>query len=132
MCAGDDHNCPQFELHRQKLLDELDSERRSFLKSAFVASGSAAAAWAAGGTLATPASAQGRPGQPTYHYLPATADTVPSGAPAVTTCTSAPARNSETAQVSPLTSAPTTVIRIDRIVPCAPSSTSPSHRRTFC
>ena len=30
MCAGDDHNCPQFELHRQKLLDELDSERRSF------------------------------------------------------------------------------------------------------
>ena len=54
MCAGDDHNCPQFELHRQKLLDELDSERRSFLKSAFVASGSAAAAWAAGGTPAVP------------------------------------------------------------------------------
>jgi acetamidase/formamidase len=78
MCAGDDHNCPQFELHRQKLLDELDSERRSFLKSAFVASGSAAAAWAAGGSLVSPASAQSaaRPGQPTYHYLPATADTV--------------------------------------------------------
>jgi hypothetical protein len=44
MCADDDRNCPQFELHRQKLLDDLDSERRSFLKSAFVASGSAAAA----------------------------------------------------------------------------------------
>jgi Acetamidase/Formamidase family len=78
MCAGHDHNCPQFELHRQKLLDELDSERRSFLKSAFVASGSAAATWAAGGSLVSPASAQSaaRPGQPTYHYLPATADTV--------------------------------------------------------
>jgi hypothetical protein len=40
------------------------------------ASGGAAAAWAASGTLPTPASAQTRPGQPTYHYLPATADTV--------------------------------------------------------
>jgi acetamidase/formamidase len=78
MCAGDDHNCPQFELHRQKLLDELDSERRSFLKSAFVAGGSAAAAWTAGGVLVAPASAQStaRPGKPTYHYLPATAETV--------------------------------------------------------
>jgi acetamidase/formamidase len=78
MCSGDDHNCPQFELHRQKLLEELDSERRSFLKSAFAASGSAAAAWAAGGTLVAPASAQSaaRPGKPAYHYLPATADTV--------------------------------------------------------
>jgi acetamidase/formamidase len=76
MCAGDDQNCPQFEQHRQKLLDELDNERRSFLKSAFVASGGAAAAWAAGATLSSPASAQARPGRPTYHYLPATADTV--------------------------------------------------------
>src|SRR5262245_3550194 len=76
MCAGDDHNCPQFEQHRQKLLDDLDSERRHFLKSAFVASGGAAAAWAASGTLSSPASAQSRPGRPTYHYLPATADTV--------------------------------------------------------
>ena len=78
MCSGDDHNCPQFELHRQKLLEELDSERRSFLKSAFAASGGAAAAWAAGGTLVAPASAQSaaRPGKPTYHYLPATAETV--------------------------------------------------------
>jgi acetamidase/formamidase len=80
MCAGDDHTCPQFELHRQKLLDDLDAERRSFLKSAFVAGGGAAAAWAAtGSTLISPAAAQSaapRPGQPTYHYLPATADTV--------------------------------------------------------
>ena len=76
MCAGDDHNCPQFELHRQKLLDEFDAERRSFLKSAFLASGGAAATWAASGMLMSPASAQTRPGQPTYHYLPANADTV--------------------------------------------------------
>src|SRR6202048_5034666 len=76
MCAGDDHDCPQFELHRQKLLDDLDCERRSFLKSAFAASGGAAAAWAASGTLATPASGQTKSGQPTYHYLPANADTV--------------------------------------------------------
>ena len=76
MCTGDDHTCPDFELHRKKLLDDLDCERRSFLKSAFLASGGAAAAWAAGGALATPASAETRPGQPTYHYLPATAETV--------------------------------------------------------
>ena len=76
MCAGDDHNCPQFELHRQKLLDDLDAERRSFLKSAFVAGGGAAALAAGGGALIQPASAQTRPGQPTYHYLPATDETV--------------------------------------------------------
>ena len=34
MCAGDDHNCPQFDLHRKQLLDDLDAERRSFLKGA--------------------------------------------------------------------------------------------------
>jgi len=44
MCSGDDQTCPQFELHRQKLLEDLDGERRSFLKSAFVAGG-VAAAW---------------------------------------------------------------------------------------
>jgi acetamidase/formamidase len=79
MCAGDDHNCPQFELHRQKLLDDLDAERRTFLKSAFVATGGAAALGATGGSLISPAAAQSaapRPGKPTYHYLPATADTV--------------------------------------------------------
>jgi acetamidase/formamidase len=76
MCEGDDHNCPQFEQHRQRLLDELDAERRSFLKSAFVASGGAAATWAAGGTTVSSASAQTRTGGSAYHYLPATADTV--------------------------------------------------------
>ena len=76
MCGGDDRSCPDFELHRQKLLEDLDAERRSFLKSAFLAGGGAAAAWAGAGTLATPASAQTKPGQPTYHYLPANSDTV--------------------------------------------------------
>ena len=76
MCEGDDHKCPQFEQHRQRLLDELDGERRSFLKSAFVASGGAAAAWAGGGSLVSPASAQSHTGRSAYHYLPATADTV--------------------------------------------------------
>jgi acetamidase/formamidase len=77
MCAGDDHNCPDFELHRRQLLEELDSERRSFLKSAFAAGGGAAA-WAAGGVVISQASAQtaARPGKTAYHYLPATADTV--------------------------------------------------------
>jgi len=50
MCKGDDQNCPDFELHRKKLLDELDNERRSFLKSAFVVTGGAAAL-VAGGTF---------------------------------------------------------------------------------
>jgi acetamidase/formamidase len=76
MCAGDDHNCPQFELHRQKLIEDLDAERRGFLKSAFAAGG-AAAAWATGAALVSPASAQTvGPGRPAYHYLPATAETV--------------------------------------------------------
>ena len=69
MCTGEDQSCPQFELHRQKLLDELDGERRSFLKSAFLTGGGAAAAWAAGGTLATPASAQS-PSRPADLPLP--------------------------------------------------------------
>src|SRR6202021_3750858 len=75
MCTGNDKTCPDFELHRQKLLSELDHERRGFLKSAFVAGGGAAA-WAASGTLSSPASAATSPGQPTYHSLPANADTV--------------------------------------------------------
>ena len=79
MCRGDDQNCPDFELHRKKLLDELDNERRSFLKSAFVAGGGAAALVASGGALIAPAAAQtavARQGQPSHHYVPATADTV--------------------------------------------------------
>ena len=71
MCAGDDHNCPDFELHRRQLLEELDSERRSFLKSAFVAGGGAAAAWAAGSAVVSRASAQtaARPGRTAYSHL---------------------------------------------------------------
>src|SRR5215208_7987316 len=78
MCAGDDHNCPQFDLHRQELLDSLDSERRSFLKGAFVAT-SGAAALTTGALLSSPAAAQtvaARQGRPNHHYLPATAETV--------------------------------------------------------
>jgi acetamidase/formamidase len=78
MSAGDDHDCPQFELHRENLLDDLDAERRSFLKSAFVATGGAAAAWGSS-TLISPAAAQtavSRAGKPTYHYLPANAENV--------------------------------------------------------
>lgn len=76
MCAGDDHQCPDFELHRQQLIEDLDRERRSFLRTAFAAGGGAAA-WAAGGAV-SPASAQSAvlPGKTAYHYLPATAETV--------------------------------------------------------
>ena len=79
MCAGDDRNCPEFELHRQELLDDLDAERRSFLKSAFVATGGAAALTAGGVSLVPPAAAQtaaARQGKPNHHYVPATAETV--------------------------------------------------------
>src|SRR5215510_11645539 len=78
MCSGDDRNCPQFELHRQTLLEDLDAERRSFLKSAFAATGGAAAL-TAGGSFVAPAVAQtvaARQGKPSHHYLPATAETV--------------------------------------------------------
>jgi hypothetical protein len=76
--AGDDHNCPQFELHRQRLIDDLHTERRGFLKSAFATSGAAAAACAAGSTLISPAVAQTvfKTGKTAYHYLQATAGTV--------------------------------------------------------
>ena len=78
MCAGDDRNCPEFELHRQKLLEQLDAERRSFLKSAFAAR-AASRRWRPGGGLVAPAAAQtaaARQGKPNHHYLPATAETV--------------------------------------------------------
>ncbi len=78
MCAGDDHNCPQFDLHRQKLLDELGSERRGFLKGAF-AGAAGAAALTGGASLVAPAAAQtaaARQGKPSHHFLPATAETV--------------------------------------------------------
>ena len=35
MCAGDDKNCPEFELHHRKFKETLDQERRSFLRSSF-------------------------------------------------------------------------------------------------
>jgi hypothetical protein len=79
MCAGDDRNCPEFELHRRKLLDALDAERRSFLKSALAATGGAAALTAGSASLVEPAAAQtvtARQGKPNHHYVPATADTV--------------------------------------------------------
>jgi hypothetical protein len=79
MCAGDDRDCPQFELHHQKLLDDLDAERRSFLKSAFFATGAAAALTTGGASLVSPAAGQttaARQGKPNHHYLPATAETV--------------------------------------------------------
>jgi hypothetical protein len=68
MCAGDDHNCPDFDLHRQQLLEELDSERRGFLKSAFAAGG--AAAWAAGGTVISQAGIGPDRGRPRPASLP--------------------------------------------------------------
>ena len=79
MCAGDDRDCPQFELHRQKLLDDLDAERRSFLKSAFFATGGAAALTTGGVSLVSSAAGQttaARQVKPNHHYLPATAETV--------------------------------------------------------
>lgn len=30
MCQGDDKDCPEFQLHRRRFLDELGHERRSF------------------------------------------------------------------------------------------------------
>src|SRR5687768_13053787 len=58
MCAGDDVNCPDFERHRANMREALGMERRSFLKSAFVATGGAAAIASGASTLVTPALAQ--------------------------------------------------------------------------
>jgi acetamidase/formamidase len=79
MCAGDDRNCPEYELHHHQLLADLDGERRSFLKSAFVATGGMAALTAGGASLGSAALAQSavtQAGRPNHYYLPATADTV--------------------------------------------------------
>ena len=73
MCAGDDHNCPQFDLHRKQLLDDLDAERRSFLRGAFAATSGAAALTTGGALLSSPAAAQtvaARQSRPNHHYLP--------------------------------------------------------------
>ncbi len=62
------------------MMDALGMERRSFLKSAFVATGGAAALATGASTLVTPALAQASaakaPDQPSYHYLPANDTTV--------------------------------------------------------
>ena len=42
MCAGDDKNCPDFELHHRNFKETLDRERRSFLRSSFATAGGAA------------------------------------------------------------------------------------------
>ena len=33
MCAGDDPTCADFEIHKRKLIDDLSTERRGFLKN---------------------------------------------------------------------------------------------------
>src|SRR4051812_37967622 len=59
MCKGDDVNCPQFEAHYRSFKEDLNVERRSFLKSGFLAAGGLAALGAGGGmSLVTPALAQ--------------------------------------------------------------------------
>src|SRR5882757_2886599 len=80
MCAGDDKNCPEFELHHRKFKETLDRERRSFLRSSFAAAGGAAAITAGGISLVTPqmaaAAEKNQPAKRSYHHLPANADTV--------------------------------------------------------
>lgn len=80
MCQGDDATCPQFQLHYRKFKEELNAERRGFLKSAFVATGGAAAAAAGGLSLISPAMAQAAAAKQkatkSHYYLPASADTV--------------------------------------------------------
>lgn len=80
MCAGDDKNCPDFELHHRQFKETLDRERRSFLRSSFAAAGGAAAMTAGGISLVTPkmaaAAEKHQPAQRAYHHLPANADTV--------------------------------------------------------
>jgi hypothetical protein len=80
MCAGDDKDCPEFELHHRKFKETLDRERRSFLRSSFAAAGGAAAMTAGGISLVTPqmaaAAEKNQPATRSYHHLPANADTV--------------------------------------------------------
>src|SRR5689334_2484350 len=80
MCQGDDPSCSEFEQHRLRLRSDLARERRSFLKSTFVATGAAAGMASGALSLVTPALAQTtasrQSGQPQFHYLPANAETV--------------------------------------------------------
>jgi acetamidase/formamidase len=77
MCAGDDHGCPEFELHRDQLMASLGRQRRDFLKSAVLAGGTLALG---ASTLVGPALAQAsrsrQPAKRAYHFLPATNETV--------------------------------------------------------
>ncbi|MFV0298905.1 MAG: acetamidase/formamidase family protein [Hyphomicrobiaceae bacterium] len=80
MCRGDDVNCPDYHEHAAALRAELNHERRSFLKSSFVAAGGASALMGGGLSLVSPALAQTsqalQPAERAYHYLPANAETV--------------------------------------------------------
>ncbi len=80
MCRGDDANCPHFEEHYKTFREDLDHERRGFLRSSFAAAGGLAAIGAGGLSLVTPelarASAKRQPTTRSSHYLPANSDTV--------------------------------------------------------
>src|SRR5438874_12954053 len=84
MCAGDDKNCPEFELHHRKFKETLDQERRSFLRSSFAAAGGAAAITAGGISPVRPRSAAAAPKHQTaersHPPFPPHADSRPSGA----------------------------------------------------
>ena len=71
MCRGDDASCPDYEKHVEAFKGELNAERRSFLKSSFVAAGGLAATAAGGLSLVTPALAQASlQNQPAKRALP--------------------------------------------------------------
>ncbi|MGQ9369183.1 acetamidase/formamidase family protein [Azospirillum sp. ST 5-10] len=81
MCRGDDVTCPDFQAHRKAFQDDIDAERRGFLRSGVYATGGLAALAGAGGlSVVTPglarASAARQPQQRSHHYLPANAETV--------------------------------------------------------
>ncbi len=80
MCIGDDRSCPEFEQHRAAFMAEMDHERRSFLRSAFVGAGGLSALGAGGLSLITPAMAEmaaaHQPAQKQHVHLPANDQTV--------------------------------------------------------
>ncbi|MCI5077844.1 acetamidase/formamidase family protein [Oricola sp.] len=81
MCKGDDVHCPHFEEHYATFKEDMNAERRSFLRSGLFAAGGLSAIGAAGGlSLVTPTLAQAsearQPEKRAFHYLPANSDTV--------------------------------------------------------
>lgn len=79
MCRGDDPTCAAFAEHRLRYRRDMEPERRSFLKSSFVATGGAAALAAGGLSLVNPALAQSsarRLKQTAHYHLPANAETI--------------------------------------------------------